>query len=124
MHTEPAGYRDLIVITNNWHMKRVEAIFKHVFSLPNVAVSNGVTDNPYSLDFVEVDAYLPDDILNSRTKRETESLDNFQHHTGALFQTFEELHNWIYSQHNAYASTRLLKSRQHEILDEITMKTY
>ena len=34
VHLDPAGFNQLLVITNNWHMPRTRAIFSHILSLP------------------------------------------------------------------------------------------
>jgi hypothetical protein len=41
MHMDPSGLRSLIVITNDWHMPRTEAIFRTVFSLPSTHCLGG-----------------------------------------------------------------------------------
>jgi hypothetical protein len=41
---EPAGYKHLYIITNNWHMPRTQAIFTTIFSLPATATSP-ITDS-------------------------------------------------------------------------------
>lgn len=36
IHVHPGRYRDLYVITNDWHMPRTQAIFTTVFALPDI----------------------------------------------------------------------------------------
>lgn len=61
MHIHPGKYRDLYVITNDWHMPRTQAIFSTVFSLPDVdpRKTRSSSFSPGNEDSESLDFYLP-----------------------------------------------------------------
>jgi hypothetical protein len=117
MHTDPAGLRNLVVVTNAFHMPRTRAIFDAVFALRSSSSSSEedhakvATEPDYNLSYITVadDDSLAADVADARRAREAASLKSF-HSNWAIngFTTLRQLHAWLYSQHNAYASKRLL----------------
>jgi hypothetical protein len=124
IHTEFSSWRRLIVITNDWHMDRTRSIFETIFSLPLSLPSSYFSPSPrYTLEFIEVDSLLASpEILKARQEREKQSLHFFLTNTKTFWRTFNELHQWIFTKHTAYASSRFLS--QAERLDEKTLQTY
>jgi uncharacterized SAM-binding protein YcdF (DUF218 family) len=95
-HTDPAGWRKLLVITSDFHMPRTSAIFQWVFGLDE--------SSEYSLDFLSVlDVGLDADALAARRDREQASLQSLGPKIERL-QTMRALHRWLYSEHTAYAT--------------------
>ncbi|CAM9358843.1 unnamed protein product, partial [Ectocarpus fasciculatus] len=92
-------WNHLVVITNTWHMKRTQAIFEKVLSLPSAAKPAGA----YSSRFVAVPDALPADTLAARQEREAASLQSFLLNTQHQWSTLEELHTWLFTKHSAYA---------------------
>lgn len=132
---EPAGYRSLIVVTNDWHMPRTQAIFSHIFSLPltrttaytndddtnSKTVSNKAASK-YELKFESVASGLDEKVLELRTQREAASLQRYLEKTQFMYRDLRELHEYIFRRHNAYATAR------HQIvqkpLDPELLKSY
>eukprot|EP00440_Ansanella_granifera_P031020 gb/GFBE01033684.1/.p1 GENE.gb/GFBE01033684.1/~~gb/GFBE01033684.1/.p1 ORF type:complete len:167 (+),score=27.71 gb/GFBE01033684.1/:1-501(+) len=105
-HTDAAGWSRLLVVNNAFHMPRTRAIFEKVFSLTPLPIGR------YSLDFVEVpDEGVPADVLASRKEREAKSLEGFRK-TSAAMSTMRQMHSFLFRDHMAYASKRLLKDRE------------
>ena len=103
MHTEPTGLRRLAVVTNAFHMPRVQAVFEHVFSLPLRA---GDDAPAYELAFIAVpDDGLAADTLALRSEREAASLASFLDRAAAV-KTMHDMHTWMFVRHNAYAASR------------------
>jgi hypothetical protein len=101
LHTDPAGWRRLAVITSEFHMPRTEAIFRWVFgassgeTLPRVG---------YALEFIAVpDCGMAPDALMARREKEAESLARLPDLTAKL-PSLPKIHRWLFTEHRAYAA--------------------
>eukprot|EP00928_Gymnodinium_smaydae_P048767 TRINITY_DN32643_c0_g1_i1.p1 TRINITY_DN32643_c0_g1~~TRINITY_DN32643_c0_g1_i1.p1 ORF type:complete len:265 (-),score=57.59 TRINITY_DN32643_c0_g1_i1:24-818(-) len=107
MHTEVAGWQRLIVVNNEFHMPRTKAIFDKVFALsplPNFGA--------YEIEYVEVpNDGVEAEVLAARKEREAKSTAGFRKNS-ANIDTMRQMHRFIFVNHGAYASTRLLKDRE------------
>lgn len=107
VHTDVAGWRRLLVITNEFHMERTQLIFKKVFSLEPQTLSGS-----YEVQFVEVpNTGVEGDILTARKEREGNSASTFRKNTAGIL-TMRQMHSFLFRDHNAYASKRLLNDRK------------
>lgn len=110
--TIPLKIQNVLVITSDFHMPRSKAIFEWIY---------GLWSDQVTLDFLEVSTkYLDTEIIDSRSKREARSLHNLQN-TINLIDTWSKLHNWFYTEHQAY-NCRFGKPR--EKIDDETRKSY
>ena len=74
-HTDPAGWRKLVIITNQFHIERTRAIFEWVFSLPLSTATKDPVEDIYDLVFVAApNDGLSADVLAGRTAKEAASL--------------------------------------------------
>lgn len=109
-------------------MKRTKLIFETVFNLPinkySTPGNNYHYESRYQLEFIEIPAYLPDDILKERIQREEQSYQTFESKTKHSFHTFEELHTWIFTQHSAYSAHRFSKNFIKPSINENVLKSY
>jgi hypothetical protein len=97
MHTDPSGWRRLLVITSEHHMARTEAIFRWVFGL--------VPDAGYGLWFEPVpDVGLDGPVLQARKDRENASLSPL---SGLIvrIRTLVQLHRFLFTEHDAYKAS-------------------
>jgi len=96
IHTAPAGYRRLLVVTSDFHMPRVKSIFEHVFQIDS-------DSQPYQLHFASTpDIGYQKDAWKGRRQREAKSLarwNGVKHQLNSL----RLLHHWLFTQHSAYA---------------------
>lgn len=117
MHTEVAGWRDLCVVTNEFHMPRTRAIFEKVFALaPEPAFGR------YNLTFVEVpNDGVAADALAARKEKEAQALPGFRNNTAGMV-SMRDMHRFLFQKHMAYASGRLLRDR--EPVDPKALSTY
>eukprot|EP00929_Paragymnodinium_shiwhaense_P059307 TRINITY_DN29702_c0_g1_i11.p1 TRINITY_DN29702_c0_g1~~TRINITY_DN29702_c0_g1_i11.p1 ORF type:complete len:129 (+),score=21.13 TRINITY_DN29702_c0_g1_i11:84-470(+) len=117
IHADVSGWRRLVVVNNAFHLPRTKVIFEKVFSLPPVPFAAG-----YDLSFVEVpDDGLEGEVLASRVERERTSTAGFIKNTQA-FATLRDMHRFLFVDHLAYSSKRLLKDR--EPIDPKALSTY
>ncbi|HEX3878324.1 MAG TPA: YdcF family protein [Bryobacteraceae bacterium] len=94
-HTDPRGWRRLLIVNSEFHMPRTEAIFRWVFG---AAPAHG-----YELTFEATrNEGLEGAALEARRKRELASLEEVRKLADRI-TTLSELHQWIYSEHGAYA---------------------
>ena len=131
-------------------MPRTKAIFERVFSLPLMASKDypmsSFTDferwyrsipflflpayhhyqkKEVILEFIAVDAGISDQqTLQARSERELKSLQSFIRNVSPKWESFHQLHQWIFTQHSAYAASRLLDKNRHAQVDKETLKTY
>eukprot|EP00439_Symbiodinium_sp_Y106_P070415 s2371_g12.t1 len=115
-HTDIAGWRRLTIISNQFHMPRIRAIFDKVFSL------SPLPSRHYSLHYREVpNDGMAQDVLEGRQAREAKSIENFRTTTAAM-TTLQHMHAFLFQEHLAYSSKRLLKDR--EPIDSVVAGSY
>jgi len=121
LHCDVLQLKRLAVINNDWHMPRTRAVFEHVFSIPATA---GASPPDFQLQFVEVEANLEERILQTRLEKERRATPKFA--AGSEWRkqtsTLQSLHQWLYVQNTAYASSRLLVEKQ--ALDIELLRSY
>merc|ERR1712117_792959 len=110
-HVDPGRFTRVIVVTNDWHMGRARAYFDAVFSLPrgDCSSSNANLEMEYQA-------------VGPGIEREQESLRNFLDVTRREFSSMSELHEFLYTKHLAYSSSRLL--RGHDEIDPKVKQSY
>ena len=104
----------LHVITNSFHLPRTKAIFEFVFGLPPLSTSSTSNYSPvfsYILTFIEVsNDGLDQGVLSARIEKEQESTIAFHENMSRnSIDSLDKLRNWMYNEHMAYSSKRLLK---------------
>lgn len=115
VHTDVVGWRRMVIVNNAYHMPRTRAIFDAMFALEPVC-------GKYELSYVEVsNDGVPHDTLEARQKREAKSLEGFRK-TIAGIQTMSQMHSFLFRDHLAYASKRLVKDR--EPVDSAVLGSY
>merc|ERR1711924_372437 len=99
IHTDIAGWRRLVIVNNEFHMRRTQAIFDGVFGLEPLPSFGG-----YELSYVEVpNEGLEGEVLASRQEREAKSLTGFQK-TISSIKSMHQMYTFLFSDHMAYAS--------------------
>ena len=97
IHTDPRGWRKLLVITSEYHMPRTEVLFRWVFGL--------VPEQGYSLQFEAVpDVGLRPELLEARQQRERSSLAALATMAQRI-RTLPDMHQWLFTQHAAYGAS-------------------
>ncbi len=97
IHTDPRGWRRLLVITSECHMPRTEAVFRWVFGL--------APRSHYSVRFEAVpDVGLDEELLEARRQRERASLVALPPLVQSI-GTLTEMHQWLFTRHAAYRAS-------------------
>jgi hypothetical protein len=121
-------------------MARTKAIFEKVFALPLHSPATATTkvrsrdadaagpQSSLQLVFESVESGILDkDILASRQTREAASLRAFSEGLSTQWQSFRDLHDWLFAKHNAYASSRLTTASDagnNKAVDAAVLQTY
>ena len=95
LHADPAGWRKLVVITSEFHMRRSQAIFEWIF---------GMEPGKYDLRFeATANDGFRDGLLRRRLEKEATALASLQ----TLMQHIRDLpslHRWLFAEHEAYTA--------------------
>lgn len=114
IHAQPRKLKKLLVITSEFHMPRTENVFRWIYSLHPLPVK-------FELEFLAVTDEGMDEIsLNARKKAEKENLARLEI-TREHIHDLQDLHRWLYSEHDAYRAGGW--SLQRGTNDDL-MKTY
>ena len=141
LHTELAGLKKLLIITNQFHMDRVKSIFNHIFGLPGAQGSSDTgdglsqfrskpkSDPRYKLQYLSVEnkGMSPQEI-SERNERESQSLRAFEKRKLIDLRSIKEVHAFMMISHKAYAfqtKTETKATRQTDTsLSEDVLNTY
>jgi uncharacterized SAM-binding protein YcdF (DUF218 family) len=123
IHTDVLGIRNLVIVTNKWHLARTEAIFDIVFSLEPVPPPICRGPPTYEIDLIAVEDGLPANQLTSRRDREASSLAAFRRTAPLWGHSMAGLHTWLFTQHSAYAVKRHVDDMP-SALDPAVLATY
>ncbi len=97
VHVEPRQFQKLLVVTSAFHAARTEIVFRWVYGLDEPAAG-------YALDFQVVpDDGVPEAALKARTEKEKVSIEQVKNLTKRI-TTLAQLHEWMFSEHQAYAA--------------------
>jgi len=121
IHVEPGQIKNLFVVSNAWHIERVQSIFNFVFALePAMNTKLNFVSTGNGIEVV--------DILNSRIEKEKKSHEQFQHfvHTKSKdITSMNDMRQWLFQKHKAYSSSRFSNSNDRTAgLTEAALKTY
>ena len=99
IHTDINKLYNLYIIVNEFHHKRVEAIFDWIFM-------KNSQDCKYTLNYIMCsDNIIDSNILKARIQKEVISLKNIQNTIANLqIDSFQDIYKWIFSEHRLYAS--------------------
>ena len=96
IHTDIRRLHRLLVITSEFHRARTQAIFEWIFGLDS-------PDVPYQLTFISTaNDGIAADALAARVAKEAAGLARVKILRSRL-QNLAEVHQWLYSEHAAYA---------------------
>lgn len=110
IHVDPAGFKKICVITSDFHLPRTEAIFRWVYGMD-------VPRRFFQMTFKSVpDSGIPKASLNARADREKRSLSQLEE-TRKRIRSLKQLHNWLYTNHAAYAVWRRIHRETGDILN-------
>lgn len=89
----PRNWRNICVITSDFHMPRVEMLFRWIC---------GLHDHYHCTFLTAPDDNLDQEIISIRREREQKSLENVEMLVSRI-KNKEDFHIWFFSEHKAYA---------------------
>lgn len=92
--TEPLNYKDLIIITSDFHIKRSKYLANFIFNL----------GSSYNIKYIETKTDVDIEILNKRLERENNSLNKFIENMIEV-KTWSEFSIWLFTEHICYKPT-------------------
>lgn len=122
IHTFPRKWKNVAVITSDFHMARSKAIFETVYRLATATLDCGGADRRgVNLVFLSAsdDGLFTEDILHARIEKEMDSKRKWEENTGGM-KTLPEFHAWLYQTHMCYAVSRQGEfGRQDDLSDKL-----
>ena len=101
-HTDLNGWRNLLIITSDFHMARTKAIFDWVFLTVEPRL-------PYKLTYLASrNTGLSEDALQARYNKEQESL-RAVHDNARKYRTMKELYTYMAENHALYTASKLVE---------------
>jgi uncharacterized SAM-binding protein YcdF (DUF218 family) len=95
LHTDPRGFRNMLVITSAFHLPRTEAVFRWVYGLDRLP-------GQVQLSFLaSPDVGIAPDALAARIEKEQAGLKSIPDLARRL-DTLAKLHHWLFTEHGAY----------------------
>lgn len=105
-------------------MDRTKALFNHVFNLPQTqSLYSRIMKRRYNIEYLPVASGISDEgLLKVRREKELASLQSFEKTIKHEFNSMLTFHDWIFTQHKAYATVR--HSNKVDSIDPELLKTY
>jgi hypothetical protein len=97
IHAQPCKLKNLLVVTSQFHLERVQTAFQWVYSL---------TPLPYEFHLAfkaSPNRGLSGELLQARKAKEKRSLESLQKTTEKI-HSLHTFHDWFFTQHEAYAA--------------------
>lgn len=108
IHALPAGWRNVAVVTSDFHMHRSRALFEDMYALAGAQFFGSPAH--FNLLFVSVsdEGLFDADVLDVRRSKEAKAVADWKR-TSAAFASLADVHAWLHATHLCYSV-----SRQHE----------
>lgn len=106
-HTDLSGWRNLLIVTNEFHMQRTAAIFDWVFL--------EVDQNPlnYQLYYLSSDNVgLSEEAIKARKEREDKSAINVRERLSQEYTTLPQVWKFMTTRHSLYTAGQLVERAQ------------
>jgi uncharacterized SAM-binding protein YcdF (DUF218 family) len=117
-HTDINGWRRLLIITNEFHMDRTQAIFDWIFGLPAVASSNK-KQQPYQLFYLQSpNVGLSEEAIVARQEREAASAQTVRDVLKPQYKTLPDVYRFLTQDHSLYTAHKLVSRGRGETQDD------
>jgi hypothetical protein len=149
LHHDPT-WRNLLIVTNEFHMERSKAIFDWIFSLQSTAssnngggggkskkrkrkkskINNDNNANDYNLFYLaSPNVGLSDEVVNARLEKEMSSLKSVQALSQQYKDSLSSVHDFLTLHHDLYTASKLVQSaakqvKSTNVISDLVRKSY
>jgi hypothetical protein len=116
-HTDVNGWRNLLIITNEFHMTRTAAIFDWIFLGCSSEQQRGDTYNLYYLSSPNVG--LTPEAIEARRQREMESARNIEENLAKKYTTLPNVWKFLNNEHSLYTASHLIQRSLGSVPDSV-----
>mmetsp|Transcript_21708 Transcript_21708/g.33200 ORF Transcript_21708/g.33200 Transcript_21708/m.33200 type:complete len:342 (-) Transcript_21708:115-1140(-) len=104
-HAEVAGWRNILIITSEFHMDRSKAIFDWIFHAESPSMTSA-----YKLHYLACDNIgLSEEAVKSRKEHEARGALNIQENISQKFKSLREVWYFLTQYHDFFAAGKLVK---------------
>jgi hypothetical protein len=116
LFTDIMGWKNVIVITSEFHMDRTRAIFDWIFGVQD---ERSNYDSSYKLYYVATpDLGLSDEALDSRRKHEAKGAANVTENLRPKYTTIQKVWKFLNYNHDFYCAEKLVKKTESSVLED------
>lgn len=102
------GWKKLLIITSEFHMKRTRSIFDWVMNVPGIHDPTS-SSHKYELNYLSVPDYgLSKEAVKIRNEKENKSADNVEKILSRKYTTLSEVFEFITGEHAFYNAEKLV----------------
>jgi uncharacterized SAM-binding protein YcdF (DUF218 family) len=116
-HTDINGWRNLLIITNEFHMTRTAAIFDWIFLKCSSQAQRSDRYKLYYLSTPNVGLTL--EAVEARRTREIESTQNVQENLSKQYTTLAKVWSFLNQEHSLYTTNSLIDRSRGLVKDDI-----
>lgn len=103
------GWKKLLIITSEFHMKRTRYIFDWIMNVPGVNDTALLASQKYELNYLSVPDYgLSEEAVKIRNEKENKSADNVKKILSKKYKTLSEVFEFITGEHSFYNAEKLV----------------
>jgi len=107
-HADVAGWRNILVVTSEFHMDRSKAIFDWVFQAPVVVDGQPITP-PYSLSYMATENVgLSQEAIESRVQHEQKGAKNIREKISMEYTSLRDIWRFLTQKHDFYSASKLV----------------
>lgn len=98
LHVQPAGFKTILVVSSQFHIERCKALFNWVYNLQSAHTTQ------YQLNYMAAsNTGISPQLLQARQQKEAAAIASITPIMNTI-TTVAAFHNWLYTEHAAYAT--------------------
>lgn len=105
-HSEISGWRNILVVTSEFHMDRSMAIFDWIFHANHL---NAADSRKYSLSYLSCEnTGLSEEAVEARKQHEKRSAENIRHRLSKEYKSLLDVWHFLTQHHDFYSAEKLV----------------
>jgi len=119
-HTDINGWRNLLIVTNEFHMTRTAAIFDWIFLTCSSSNHHQRGDRYHLYYLTSPNVGLTSEAVEARRTREVESAHNIQENLAKEYTTLAKVWKFLNQEHSLYTANSLIDRSRGSIIDAVS----